>query len=186
MTWGLILNTGILAGSFLHTSSVMFRRILKTPPDWAHHLACGDQPLFLELARHGDVRVIDECMAVYRVHPGGVWTGIDSTERLRKARALYQAYYDNFDPKYRPAIRRGLGKVVFDIALDQFHEGRPDLTRQSLGEFIRLSGPFDFLPWKALLALKGYGFWLFPAWRRIRRVLGRGHAAALAGGPMLF
>ena len=172
----------LLPRCFLHTSSVMFRRVLDRPPAWASGMICGDLPLFVELARHGDVRFLDECMSLYRVHRGGVWSGLEGAERTPKLLALYQAYYENLEPKYRPAIQKGLCKVVFDAGLEQFRAGRPDQTRQTLREYCRLSGLFEYLPKKALLILKGYGFWMFPAWRRAKRLFRRKPESALTGG----
>jgi glycosyltransferase involved in cell wall biosynthesis len=160
----------LLPWCFLHTSSAMFRRLIEEPPEWCNHLSCGDLPLFVELARHGDICFLDECMAVYRIHGGGIWSGLDHTQRFRNTRALYQAYYDNLDPKYRPAIREGLRKAVFDGGLAQFSAGRPEQTRQSLREYVGLCGPFEGLSQKALLALKGYGWWIYPFWRQARRL----------------
>jgi glycosyltransferase involved in cell wall biosynthesis len=160
----------MLPRCFLHTSSVMFRRVIEEPPAWCSHLLMGDLPLFVEVARHGNICFLDECMAVYRVHGGGVWSGLDDIKRSRNNLALYQAYYDNLEPKYRPAIRKGLCNVVFETGLAQFAAGRPDQARQSLREYFGLCGPFEGLPEKALLALKGYGWWIFPFWRQARRL----------------
>lgn len=153
---------------FLHTSSVMFRRVI--PPEWCRRLLMSDLPLFVEVARHGNICYLDECMAVYRIHGGGIWNGIDDIERSRSGLPLYQAYYDNLEPKYRPAIRKGWRNVVFGVGLAEFDAGRPDQTRQSLREYRGLCGPFEGLPQKALLALKGYGWWIYPFWRQARRL----------------
>lgn len=122
------------------------------------------------LARHGNICFLDECMAVYRIHGGGVWSGLDEVKRSRNRLAMHQAYYDNLDPKYRPTIRKGLRTGVFEKGRVQFDAGRPDQTRQSLREYCGLCGPFEFLPEKSLLALKGYGWWIYPLWRQARRV----------------
>jgi hypothetical protein len=45
--------------------------------NWAH----GDWPLFLFLSQFGEIGYIDELMGVYRVHSGGMWSGLD---RLRQ------------------------------------------------------------------------------------------------------
>jgi glycosyltransferase involved in cell wall biosynthesis len=158
----------LLPMCFLHTSSVMFRHIIEEPPAWCSHMLMGDMPLFVELAMHGNICYVDECMAVYRVHGGGIWSGLDDIKRARHGMALRRAYYDRLDPKYRPAIRIGLRNAVRDIGFAQFEAGRPDETRKALREYCGLCGPFEFLPQKALLALKGYGWWAFPLWRRAR------------------
>ena len=160
----------LLHECFLHTSSVMFRRVIEGPPAWCSHLFMGDVPLFVELARHGNICFLDECMAVYRIHGGGVWSGLDEVKRSRNRLAMHQAYYDNLDPKYRPTSRKGLRTGVFEKGRVQFDAGRPDQTRQSLREYCGLCGPFEFLPEKSLLALKGYGWWIYPSWRQARRL----------------
>jgi len=162
----------LLPWCFLHTSSVMFRRVIEGPPEWSHPLVAGDLPLFVELAKHGDIRFLDECMSVYRVHGGGIWSGLAIEKQAAQLRALYEKYEEHLDPKYRPAIHKGLCKAVFDTGVAQFTAGQPEKTRQSLREFASLCGAFECLPEKALLALKGYGFWMFPIWRRLKR-LGR-------------
>jgi glycosyltransferase involved in cell wall biosynthesis len=160
----------LLPMCFLHTSSVMFRRVVEGPPAWSRHMIMGDMPLFVELAKHGNICYLDECMALYRVHGGGIWSGLDDIKRARHGIALRQAYYANLDPKYRPALRIGLRNAVRDIGFAQFEAGRPDQTRQCLREYRSLCGPFEFLPQKALLALKGYGSWAYPLWRQARRL----------------
>ena len=160
----------LLTKFFLHTVSVVFRRVIEEPPAWAASLFMGDAPLFVEVARHGNIRFLDECMAVYRVHRGGVWSSRDEMDRSRSNLELYQAYYDNLESKYHPAIRKGLRAAVFETGLAQFSAGQPSLTRQSLRKFCGLCGPFEFLPQKALLALKGYGWRIYPYWRWVRRL----------------
>jgi len=65
----------ILSGVNFHTCSFMFRRpLLSSPPDWLRTLWIGDWPVLMLLAEQGCVGYIDEVMAEYRIHPGGVWS----------------------------------------------------------------------------------------------------------------
>ncbi len=41
----------------------------------------GDWPLFAILSQFGAIGYLNKCMAVYRIHAGGVWTGATPEER---------------------------------------------------------------------------------------------------------
>ena len=77
----------IAPGNFMQTCSVMFRRgLFGAFPEWFDRLAVADWPLHVLNAEHGDIGYIDEIMAVYRVHAGGVWSG--SLSRFGKRAAV--------------------------------------------------------------------------------------------------
>jgi hypothetical protein len=60
----------------------MFRnKLFGRPPAWLFDLAMGDWPLHLLNAQHGDIGMLDEMMAVYRVHGKGIWSGRPKTWR---------------------------------------------------------------------------------------------------------
>jgi hypothetical protein len=55
--------------------TVMFRhRLFDRFPDWFYALPTADMPLHVMNAQHGDIGFVDEVMAAYRIHPGGVWS----------------------------------------------------------------------------------------------------------------
>jgi glycosyltransferase involved in cell wall biosynthesis len=161
----------MLHRNFLHTSSAMFRRVIEDiNPECYKHLPMGDIPLFVEVAQHGNICLLDETMGVYRINAGGSWTGRPELERANHARSMYQAFYNRLDPKYRPAIREGLFHSVYCLGLASFTALQPELTRKCLRECLQLSGAFEFIPQKLWLAFKGYCWWAFVAWRRLRQV----------------
>jgi glycosyltransferase involved in cell wall biosynthesis len=62
--------------NYIPTCSVMFRnKLFGPPPSWLLDLAIGDWPLHLLNARYGTIGMLDEVMAVYRVHGKGIWSG---------------------------------------------------------------------------------------------------------------
>ena len=159
----------LLHRNFLHTSSAMFRRVIDDiRPDRYRHLPMGDIPLFVEVAHHGNICLLDETMGVYRINTGGSWTNRRGLEKARQIRAMCQAFYDHVDPKYRLAARKGLFNGVYCLGLESFTALQPDLTRQCLRECLKLSGTFEFIPEKLHLAFKGYCWWAFAARRRLR------------------
>jgi glycosyltransferase involved in cell wall biosynthesis len=161
----------ILYRNFLHTSSAMFRRVVEDiRPECYAHLAMGDIPLFVELAQHGNICLLDGTMGVYRINAGGSWTSRNGLEQALQIRSMCQAFYDRLGPKYRPAIRKGVFNSIYCLGLEGFTASRPDVTRKCLHESLKFSGPFEFIPQKLWLAFKGYCWWTFVAWRRLRRV----------------
>jgi glycosyltransferase involved in cell wall biosynthesis len=161
----------LLRGDRFSTCSVMFRRVLEDiRPECYKHLAMGDLPMFVELARHGNICLLKETMGVYRIHAGGVWSGAGVLRRERECQAVFQVFYDRLDAKYRPLLRKRLFQCSFNLGLASFTALQPDLTRKCLRECLKLSGAFEFIPQKLWLAFKGYCWWAFIGWRRLRRV----------------
>jgi hypothetical protein len=149
----------------------MFRRVIEDiAPAWRRHLAMGDIPLFVELAQHGNIYLLEETMGVYRVHAGGTWSRLSEVEKARNGVAMCRAFCDHIDRKYRLALRRGLSHALYCQGLAEFTAGGPSATRQCLHEWLTLSGPLESLPGKANLAVKGYGWWIFSLWRQARRL----------------
>ena len=74
------------------TCSVMLRNgVVGEFPSWFNsRLSFGDYPLFVLAMMHGDALMLQEPMAVYRVHAGGIWSnGIPITSRTRESRNLW-------------------------------------------------------------------------------------------------
>ena len=164
---------------FLVTDCGLPRRVIDDiSPEWARHLAMGDMPLFVELTQHGNICLLDEVMGVYRVHAGGNWTGMVSLRREQNSREMWEALYNRLGPRYRPAIRKRMFYSCYYIGKAHFAAGHPAETRRYLRESLKLSGPLESLPQKADLAIKGYGWWAFPLWRRLRRLWQRADSVA--------
>ncbi len=56
---------------FIPTASIVFRNILDYP-EWFTHVASGDRLLVLLVSEIGKIKCLDDVMAVYRLHNGGV------------------------------------------------------------------------------------------------------------------
>jgi glycosyltransferase involved in cell wall biosynthesis len=86
----------LLKGNFMHTCSVMFRSgLFGEFPPWFFKSPFGDWPLHVLNAQHGRIGYLDEILAVYRKHAGGVLSGqermaivaatVQSAEQIRNA-----------------------------------------------------------------------------------------------------
>ena len=160
----------LLEKNLFHTGSAMFRRVIDAVPEWHAPLYMGDVPLFVTVAQYGNVCLLPESMGVYRLHPGGVWTGVGDIRKERANLQMVQAFYDHLDPKYRPALRKRLFECSVNLGLASFSALQPDLTRKCLRECLKFSGAFECILQKLWLAFKGYGWWAFVVWRRLRQV----------------
>lgn len=137
----------LLEQNMIPTCSVMFRnRLFDSFPDWYLKAPAGDWPLHVLNAQHGDIGYIDQVMAVYRVHAGGVWSPKVSSDRRRQILTILRLFYDNLDPAYRPQIEQSLArwhfKAVNALLLEQDYRGAasyawklaadPDIPRRAL------------------------------------------------------
>jgi glycosyltransferase involved in cell wall biosynthesis len=107
----------ILARNFIPTASVMVRRVaLGEPPVWMRSLRMLDWPLHVLSARHGDIGYLDEVMAVYRIHAGGIWSGAGHVRKLEEELAIYGPLAAELGRGYRPQLQAGIGRRCFDLA----------------------------------------------------------------------
>ena len=120
--------------------TVMFRhRLFPKFPDWFYAQPTADMPLHVLNAQHGLIGFVDEIMAAYRIHPGGVWSmgfrpeewfGESREQKVRLAArmqaliGLYEAIDQHLGAPYREVVR---GQIA------QFAESKAGLHR-ALGD----------------------------------------------------
>lgn len=74
----------LFAKDYIINATVMYRNIIRGHvPEWFAAMPVGDWPMHLLHAARGHIRYIDEPMAVYRFHPGGVWSPVSMIKRLQ-------------------------------------------------------------------------------------------------------
>lgn len=94
-----------IRGLAIQTCSVVLRRELLGArlPRWLTECRSGDWPLYVYSASKGAIAFVDEVMAVYRKHDGGIWTGASQVQRVQRALETNLAVRRNL-----PADRAGL------------------------------------------------------------------------------
>ena len=141
---------------FVPTCSAVFRtEHLRGMPDWYDGLSAGDHPLLVFAAEHGHVAYLDQIMAIYRVHSGGLWTGRGKYETLADAESVEEVF---------DALNRHLGSR-FDHLVD------PEIGyvyRLRAYSFYR-QGQYD---WAITAGRRGLA--RLPFWHRLRAVRLRG------------
>lgn len=63
----------VVSGNIIHTCSVMYRNGGEIP-EWFESMPMGDWPTHILNAQWGPIGYIDEIMASYRLHDGGIWS----------------------------------------------------------------------------------------------------------------
>jgi glycosyltransferase involved in cell wall biosynthesis len=95
----------ILRINFIGTCSVVFRKTnVQNYPDWTKKVPFGDWPQHFLNATHGKIRYIDELMAVYRVHSGGVWSKTKQAVKMRGLLSFYYLVSKHYNNKYDAII----------------------------------------------------------------------------------
>jgi glycosyltransferase involved in cell wall biosynthesis len=96
----------LLAGNFIPTCSVMFRRgLFDEIPDWIYSVPFGDWPFHILNARYGKIGYIKEVMGAYRVHSGGVYSGQSQIKNLRGTIKTYGKINAYLNFEYEDIIR---------------------------------------------------------------------------------
>lgn len=96
----------------------MFRNhLIRDVPDWFYRLKMSDYPLHILNAQYGLIGYIDEIMAVYRVHSGGIWGMAKFWKQLEADIELYQLLNDYFDQEYKEVIESSLQKRFDGLAM---------------------------------------------------------------------
>jgi glycosyltransferase involved in cell wall biosynthesis len=79
----------IWRGNPLTLCSTMFRNRLYELPAWYDRMPLTDWPLHILNAEHGRIGYMDRAMAVYRIHSGGEYSGLDELARFETQFRFY-------------------------------------------------------------------------------------------------
>ncbi|MFZ4619441.1 MAG: glycosyltransferase [Bacteroidota bacterium] len=91
----------------LHTSSIVFRNILGTLPEWFSTVVSADMALFSILSAHGPLKKISGTMSVYRKHPQGITNRQTNKERYHHQRIELMNHLNAFHQfRFDSAARR--------------------------------------------------------------------------------
>lgn len=116
----------LLFANVIPTCSTVFRRgLFDELPGWFFSLKLGDWPIHIMNAQHGKIGYINEVMAAYRVHEGGVWsTWSPVSQGLELIKMLHHVdAYLGF--KYKKTIRAAQANWYWEIAQECYkHDDR--------------------------------------------------------------
>ena len=96
----------VIVRQCFHTSTFIFRTAKFKIPACARSVFCMDTVLMSAASLQGSVRCIPEVMSVYRLHAGGIISGLDWALQCKKLIAYLQSVQTFADEKYLPMIRK--------------------------------------------------------------------------------
>ncbi len=164
----------LLTVCFVATCTPVYRRALVSPlPDWYSETELGDWALFALLAEHGKIELMDEIMAVYRVHSGGIWSSQVAASQIRQRMRMLTALDKRLEFKHSNAIRLGIARLYFEMAYYARQKGNRTETGKHLFNYIR-NGGWQFRGSRRTLASFAaytvFGSW-YEAIRKARRAI---------------
>jgi len=107
----------LLHWNFIPTVSVMIRnKAIDEFPGWFYEIPVGDWPLFLLCAQHGEIGLINEVMAVYRVHSRGYWSN-SASKQLEINLEIYDVLKECFGRQYYKQLQNGISLAYCRAAL---------------------------------------------------------------------
>jgi Glycosyl transferase family 2/Carbohydrate binding domain len=121
----------LFEGCFITTCSTMFRQgVFGEFPSWYDNDKCADWSLFVLAAEHGMIGCINEVMAVYRLHPGGFWTGRGRTDQLESVIQFYENLCGYLPVQHTSKIKTQLARSCYDLALEHEQAGNFDAAQR--------------------------------------------------------
>jgi glycosyltransferase involved in cell wall biosynthesis len=156
----------LLKENFVMTCTAVMRRSLVGPlPDWFSEMKLGDWPLFALVARHGKIELMDEVMAAYRVHSGGIWSSRPPISQLCEVTRMLLALDKHLGFQYTRTIRRTLARSYFEMACHARRGGSRMETGKHFVNCIRNGGWWFPGSRRTLAALAAYS--LIGSWYKV-------------------
>jgi glycosyltransferase involved in cell wall biosynthesis len=162
----------LLSENFIPNCSTVFRNNLITIfPPWFFQLRQGDWSLHILNAEHGTIGYLDSNMAVYRMHPGGVWTKEKWTSRLEAIISSYEAFLKHLAPRYQNRIKSRIADCALELAVAYYDSKNIKKAKESLLKCVRnrTFHPDKFYEYTKLLIK----FYLPPLYRLAQAARGR-------------
>ncbi len=110
--------TELAKGNYIHTPSVVYRRNLERCPEWFTQCSASDYALHLINAQYGKIKKINDVMAVYRVHAGGVHSMLAQTRKTEMWTEQLKIMIPHFDGEAHIALKQTLSKYLYSIIND--------------------------------------------------------------------
>ncbi len=131
----------ILKGNFVMTcTAVLRRKYISQFPKWFFEMKLGDWPLCAMVARYGTIELLDEILAAYRIHCGGVWSSVSQGVRAEESLRMLRALDKEFGYQYTDTIRETIVSMYHSLAFDSRSKGRRMEAARHLVNYIRNGG----------------------------------------------
>jgi predicted TIM-barrel fold metal-dependent hydrolase len=137
-------------------SAVVRRNLIGRFPRWLSRMKMADWPLFAFVASHGNIELMDETMATYRIHSGGIWSPLSFRTRQRETVRMLKALDEHFGYQYKDTIREAIARPYLELAMAAQVNGERTETAKHLYTCLR-NGGWQFRgSRRTMLALAAY------------------------------
>jgi glycosyltransferase involved in cell wall biosynthesis len=121
----------VIRKNWIATCSAMFRRkFMPVLDDGFAGLQICDWALFILLTRHGYAAYIDEIMAKYRVHGGGIWSSGTGQYRIKETVRTLEYVLPHLAGEERLELRKALDRYCMRAGREALHMGNRTKARQ--------------------------------------------------------
>ncbi len=142
----------LLRRNFIASCAAMYRKgVFDEYPAWSFVMPISDWTQHVLHAQHGAIGYIDEPMAVYRQHRGGIHAMTPIPNQMRIGVEMLRRFRCAMPREYGGRINRSLCRSYCQLARQYCDEGRPAQARRCLKECLREVYPSPHLPWRTLL-----------------------------------
>ena len=138
-------QSDLINDNFIHTPSVVFKKVFNELPYWFQLCRVGDYPLYLFLSNFGKIRYLSNTMAIYRAE-AGIWSSDKSIIREKKwlemivyVRQIFinRERKEDFDKKYN-YFWDNYSKLILEKSSLSFIASRVKLKHLILLPFIKI------------------------------------------------
>jgi glycosyltransferase involved in cell wall biosynthesis len=131
----------LLRDNFVVTCSTVLRRELMVPlPAAFAALRLGDWPRNALVARHGNIQLMDESMATYRLHPTSVWSSLPLSRQFHEVILMLELLEKELGNRYTKTIRETIARFYLELAYTARSEGNRIETARHLSNCVRNGG----------------------------------------------
>ncbi|MCC5924107.1 MAG: glycosyltransferase [Crocinitomicaceae bacterium] len=102
-------------GNYMHTNTVVFRRLKENYPEWFLKVNAGDYSLHLYNAQFGKIKKIKEVMSVYRIHHSNIWVNQNSTAMNSKIHHDLNIIIEHLDAGITPILLNRFEKISHSL-----------------------------------------------------------------------
>lgn len=147
----------LLQWDFVPNSSAMLRNgLIGEFPNWFYEAYVQDWPLLLLSARRGNIVLLDEIMAAYRIHASSFTSSNGEIVRMQGKIRLLDAFAGDCEKKYQPVIRAKQFQSAWWLSKLLLADGKIGEARRWYRRCLSLSPPTAHLKLKAILGLQAY------------------------------
>lgn len=106
-------------GNFSPVFSVVFRNHENVAPEWIRMASLGDMIVHAGNLQRGDYGFIDEVMGFYRIHSGGLASGVSRLTTVKATQQVYRLIGEHMGLGDRPAFRQGMRALQFSYVAEK-------------------------------------------------------------------